>query len=165
MFRAPKIAKQCPASWSHMKGDDQVRHCTHCDRQVFNLSNMSEADGKALVRKHTGQRLCVRYYQRADGTVMTRDCGIAERAKVRLKAALAGVCSLVGIGLFMPVAAQGAAISPENLVRHNLRKVQRLSQEIREEKDPEVRTMLVEMRKDASDQARKALQRLKEKGS
>jgi hypothetical protein len=96
---------------------------------------------------------------------MTRDCGVAERAKVRLKAAFAGVCSLVGIGLGMPVFAMGASLTPERMVTNSLRKVQRLSREIRDEKDPEVRAELVRLRMEASDRAREAFKKVQEKGS
>lgn len=57
-----------------MKGDDQTRHCGQCDRKVYNLSNMTRDEAEKLVTEAEG-RICVRYYVRKDGMVMTRDCG------------------------------------------------------------------------------------------
>jgi hypothetical protein len=68
-----QIATPCDADWSRMEGDDRVRHCGLCDRKVFNLSALSAEDAVALVRREEG-RLCVRLYERSDGTVLTADC-------------------------------------------------------------------------------------------
>jgi hypothetical protein len=138
-----------------MKGDDQVRHCQICDRKVFNLSNMAEADGLALLRQHSG-RLCVRYYRRSDGTVMTKDCGFVERTEVRMKSVWASVLTLflgvVGMSAFTPV--MGARIAPATMAKHYVKRVRQLSEEIRIEKDPEARKLLMDMRAEASKSAR-----------
>ena len=67
------IAAPCPASWDKMKGDEQVRHCDQCQQNVYNLSEMSAADAIELIRQKEG-RLCVQFYRRPDGTVITTDC-------------------------------------------------------------------------------------------
>lgn len=161
----PKVAKPCPASWARMKGDDQVRHCQICDRKVFNLSNMTEADGQALLREHSG-RLCVRYYQRADGTVMTKDCGFVERSGVKMKGAWASLLALIigaaGLSAFTPV--MGARVSPTTMMKHYQKRVRILTEDIRNEKDPETRKLLTEMRAEASKNAREWARRaMKEK--
>jgi hypothetical protein len=56
-----------------MQGDDKVRFCDQCRLNVYNLSAMSRRQAQDLVRQREG-RLCVRFYQRADGTVLTQDC-------------------------------------------------------------------------------------------
>jgi len=68
------VAKACPADWRQMKGTDQVRHCTHCSRNVYNISEMSRQEAAELIQQTEG-RMCVRYYSRPDGSIMTRDCG------------------------------------------------------------------------------------------
>jgi hypothetical protein len=68
------VAKPCPADWNEMRGDAQVRFCKHCSLHVYNLSSMSRADAERLVFEAEG-RLCVRFFRRADGTVVTEDCG------------------------------------------------------------------------------------------
>lgn len=69
-----RIASPCDASWEDMHGDERMRHCEQCGLNVYNLSAMSDEEAQALVREHSGRRLCARLYKRADGTVITRDC-------------------------------------------------------------------------------------------
>ncbi|SHH08857.1 hypothetical protein [Massilia sp. CF038] len=69
------IASPCTASWEAMQGNERVRHCGACNKNVFNLSAMPEADAAALLADNLDGALCVRFYRRADGTVMTSDCG------------------------------------------------------------------------------------------
>src|SRR5689334_8976034 len=74
-----RIASPCPADWANMKGSDQVRHCTMCRLNVYNLSEMTTAEAEQLIRTTEG-RLCARFYKRPDGTVITKDCprGLAD---------------------------------------------------------------------------------------
>ena len=67
------IARPCPANWDEMRGDDAVRFCKHCSLNVYNLSAMSREAAERLVAEREG-KLCVRFYRRLDGTVITRDC-------------------------------------------------------------------------------------------
>ena len=90
------VASPCPASWDAMTGDDRVRHCAQCDLNVYNLSDMTRDEARALIESREG-RLCVRFYRRDDGTMLTRDCPVgwqrlrraARRARVRAAALLA----------------------------------------------------------------------------
>ncbi|MFO0972362.1 MAG: hypothetical protein U1A27_02835 [Phycisphaerae bacterium] len=93
-----EIASPCAADWRQMRGDDRVRHCDECGLNVFNLSALPRADAERLVFETEG-RLCVRFYRRRDGTVLTRDCprgwrGVVVRAG-RLVAAVAAMVGLV----------------------------------------------------------------------
>src|SRR2546423_11096073 len=85
-----RIATPCHASWDAMDGDERTRHCGACRLNVYNLSEMSRTDAEELVRKTEG-RLCIRMYQRADGTVITRDCPVGLRA-MRKRVAVAATC-------------------------------------------------------------------------
>ena len=58
-----------------MYGDDRVRFCSSCNLNVYNLSGMSRQEVTELFRLVEG-RLCVRFYRRKDGTVLTRDCPV-----------------------------------------------------------------------------------------
>ena len=69
-----RVENPCPAEWEKMHGDQRVRFCDECKLHVYNLSSLSRAQAESLVATHEG-RLCVRYYQRADGTIITQDCG------------------------------------------------------------------------------------------
>ena len=75
-----RIATPCNADWDDMSGDEKVRFCGKCEKNVYNLSAMSRADAEALVRGREG-RMCVRFYQRQDGTVLTSDCPVGVRRK------------------------------------------------------------------------------------
>jgi hypothetical protein len=67
------LANPCPASWDKMKGNEQVRYCDQCRQNVYNLSEMNAADAVQLIEQTEG-RLCVQFYRRPDGTVITADC-------------------------------------------------------------------------------------------
>ena len=79
------VASPCSASWADMKGDHRVRFCGLCDRHVYNISALPAAEATALVTEAEG-RLCIQFYRRRDGTILTADCpiGMAERARRRL---------------------------------------------------------------------------------
>jgi len=74
-----KVASPCHAEWDEMQGDDQVRFCGGCRKNVYNLSEMPRDEAQALVNRLKG-RLCVRFYTRADGTLLTQDCPVGLRA-------------------------------------------------------------------------------------
>lgn len=90
-----RVASPCEASWEEMQGDDRQRHCSHCRMNVYNLSEMSRDEAEAFVQQREG-RTCVRFFQRADGTVLTRDCPVGLRAvRQRLVRMLAGVTTIL----------------------------------------------------------------------
>jgi len=72
-----------------MPGTDRVRNCADCALNVYNLTEMTTREARALIRQHEG-RLCVRLYRRADGTVLTRDCpeGVPSAATERRRGAV-----------------------------------------------------------------------------
>jgi hypothetical protein len=103
-----KVASPCHESWQDMVGDDRVRHCGRCDKDVFNLSEMNAADAEALLARH-GTAPCVRFFRRADGTVKTKDCP-TQRPWLR-GAVLAGAVAAGGIGGMFATASM-TAIAP-----------------------------------------------------
>lgn len=74
-----QVAAPCKADWSQMMGSERVRFCGQCSLNVYNLSGMSRADAEALIARTEG-RLCVRFYRRADGSIITGDCPVGLRA-------------------------------------------------------------------------------------
>ncbi|HJQ70695.1 MAG TPA: hypothetical protein VKA70_17100 [Blastocatellia bacterium] len=74
-----KIASPCTADWRFMLGNDLVRFCGQCNKNVYNLSAMKRRDAEDLIRRMEGQ-LCARYYRRGDGTILTSDCPVGLRA-------------------------------------------------------------------------------------
>ena len=55
-----RVETPCSESWEEMIGNDQVRFCSHCAKDVNNISAMTRKEAMRLVVKHNG-RLCVRY--------------------------------------------------------------------------------------------------------
>lgn len=73
------IASPCSASWDEMNGDDRARFCGQCSKHVYNISTMTKTEVETLVLAKEG-KLCVRYFQRPDGTILTDDCPRGLRA-------------------------------------------------------------------------------------
>jgi len=69
------VATPCHVPWSQMKGDDRVRHCGLCNLDVTNIEALTTAEAQEVLRRVScGGRVCVRYFRRFDGTVLTKDC-------------------------------------------------------------------------------------------
>src|SRR5262245_26739124 len=74
-----KVAAPCTAEWRHMYGNDRVRFCGQCKLYVYNLSAMTREQAEDLI--HSAEsKLCVRFYQRKDGTIITQNCPQGLRA-------------------------------------------------------------------------------------
>ena len=117
-----RVATPCSAEWAKMTGDEKVRACGDCKKNVYNLSDMTRDEAEALIIEKEG-KLCVRYFQRTDGTILLKDCMIGVRRKRRRRlfafgaaAVLAGGAGLVYRSL-MPTDAPEAmmgAIGPSH---------------------------------------------------
>jgi hypothetical protein len=83
------IASPCTAAWDDMEGDDTTRFCGQCSKYVYNLSEMAEADAQALVDEREG-KICARFYQRPDGTMLTDDCPVGVSAARKRIALISG---------------------------------------------------------------------------
>jgi hypothetical protein len=97
-----RVASPCPADWNAMQGDDRMRFCGQCEKNVYNISAMTHAEAEELIREKEG-KLCVRFFQRSDGTVLTADCPVGRRRKRNrriLMAAGATGLTLSAVGLF-----------------------------------------------------------------
>jgi len=94
-----RIASPCRAPWENMDGDDRVRFCRECNRNVYNLSAMPEPEAQRVIAEREG-RLCVRFYQRHDGTVLTSDCPVGQkRSLLRAGARVAVAIAVASTGL------------------------------------------------------------------
>ena len=93
------IASPCAADWNEMYGDERKRFCGDCKLNVYNLSGMTKTEAEALIMNAEG-RLCVRFYRRADGSVITNDCPVGwARLKHRTRIFATAVASLL-VALF-----------------------------------------------------------------
>ena len=99
-----KVASPCSQDWDEMIGTERKRYCGECKLNVYNLSGMTRAEAENLVMNAEG-RLCVRFFKREDGTVLTQDCPVGWKAiKKRVSVAATAFASLVfslisGLGL------------------------------------------------------------------
>ena len=100
-----RIAAPCNVDWDTMYGNERVRFCDQCQLNVYNLSEMTKAEAERLVGSAEG-RLCVRYYRRRDGSILTQNCPVGLRAlKKRLSRVASAVASTVlsffaGLGVY-----------------------------------------------------------------
>jgi hypothetical protein len=96
-----------------MAGDNRVRHCSECKLNVYNLSELTKREAEELIAAREG-RLCVRFYRRADGTILTQNCPKGLRAVVRRVSRVAGALSaMISLGFAaLPVRLQGAVSQP-----------------------------------------------------
>ncbi|HZZ79647.1 MAG TPA: hypothetical protein VFE62_14095 [Gemmataceae bacterium] len=95
------VASPCHVSWDAMVGDDQARFCGQCSQHVYNLSEMTLQEAEDFVRQREG-RTCIRFYKRADGTMMTKDCPVRWRAikrRVAMVGAAAAAVLFAGMGI------------------------------------------------------------------
>lgn len=67
------IAAPCDVSWDSMEGDERVRHCSGCSKNVYNLSAMTKTEAEAFLQTN-GVSECMRFYRRADGSILTENC-------------------------------------------------------------------------------------------
>src|SRR5215471_17339303 len=74
-----RIAAPCNAEWKWMHGNDRVRFCGQCSLNVFNLSVMTTEEAEDLILRAEG-RLCVRFYRRRDGSILTQNCPVGLQA-------------------------------------------------------------------------------------
>jgi hypothetical protein len=89
-----QLARPCKEPWEGMVGDARVRHCGRCDKDVYNLTEMTQEEAETLLASR-GVTPCVRFFRRADGTIKTSDCGTARRPWMIAASASAGLTALV----------------------------------------------------------------------
>lgn len=107
-----RVASPCSADWDSMYGDDEKRFCKECKLNVYNLSGMTREDAERLITNGEG-RLCIRFYRRQDGTIVTQDCPVGwtkikQRTRVYATAALSMLMALL-TGLFFVSLFRGGA--------------------------------------------------------
>ena len=74
-----QVAAPCKADWEQMIGSERMRFCGACNLNVYNLSGMTRSEAESLIARNEG-RLCVRFYRRRDGSIITKDCPVGLRA-------------------------------------------------------------------------------------
>ena len=113
-----RVATPCSADWERMTGDERARFCGQCQLNVYNLSGMTRQEAERLIANREG-RLCVRFYRRADGTILTKNCPVGLAALKRRVSRLASAALSAVIGFFSGLgifAASLPAVPREGLV-------------------------------------------------
>lgn len=102
------VATPCHESWERMTGDDKSRFCDSCKLNVYNITAMTIEEAEQLIIAKEG-KLCVRFYRRSDGTILTKDCpkGLKlVRDRVLRSVAACATLLTVGISYLVSVANQ-----------------------------------------------------------
>src|SRR5882762_5691749 len=74
-----RVAAPCNADWEQMIVNERARFCGQCNLNVYNLSSMTKSEAESFIARNEG-RLCVRFYRRADGSILTDNCPVGLRA-------------------------------------------------------------------------------------
>jgi hypothetical protein len=104
-----RIASPCTADWNQMVGDARQRHCAQCNLDVHNISLLTRDEAEAVLSKLAEGRVCARFFRRADGTILTKDCPTGLRAaRIRLLNATSRFAAAIGLALLASAAAKAA---------------------------------------------------------
>lgn len=64
------LKKPCSTEWNLMEGNDQIRFCSECNKQVYNLSSMTRKQAEDLLAKGGGE-LCANIDRDDRGKIIT----------------------------------------------------------------------------------------------
>lgn len=132
LLKGIQIAAPCQSSWDAMQGDDKQRFCKQCSLNVYNLSSMTESEiGELIERNQSEESICVSFFRRGDGTILTENCPVGlRRLRQSLRTIATSVATVVSF-LLAFTAAQAKRIpfsaSPELLPSNP--EIQRAAQE------------------------------------
>ncbi len=127
-----KLAFECDLRWNDLDGTSNTRrHCTDCDRDVYNLSGMTRRQATRLLADDAAG-LCVRFVSRNGQIVHDGDPIAQLRAqrggagRLLATAMLAQAAFLTfaddpRAAFFDPFRAVAAQLSPEPVERHDYR--------------------------------------------
>src|SRR4030095_1834389 len=65
-----EITSPCTANWDEMKGTEQIRYCSECDKYVYNLSEMTRREAEELLVS-SGDQMCARLTRDLKGQTLT----------------------------------------------------------------------------------------------
>lgn len=114
LINSVQIASPCPVSWSSMSGDDKVRFCGSCEKNVYDISALTADAAVELIRENKGD-ICVQLFRRKDGTVLTEDCpkGLKRLRQALIKKTACVVASFSWLGFTGIANAQSSAGEPK----------------------------------------------------
>lgn len=104
------VKSPCNESWDEMFGNDEVRFCSHCAKNVHNLSAMTKKKAEELVKKSEG-KLCVRYIKTPEGKLITASPTLT---KITRRATIAASVLATSLTLSTMAYSQGEPIKPKD---------------------------------------------------
>jgi|GEM_PF-4667674 len=63
----PALSFTCPKLWEQMEGNEKMRFCDVCQKNVHNLSMLNAGERRELLAR-PGEMPCVAYFKHVDGT-------------------------------------------------------------------------------------------------
>lgn len=96
-----QVASPCTADWNTMEGDDRCRFCSRCQKNVYNLEGLSETEIRELAGSQDSP-FCARFYQRADGMVLTSNCPVGaadSRRRLRKRITVLAFVGFIAAGI------------------------------------------------------------------
>ncbi len=116
MLDGATVANPCPKSWADMKGDDKVRFCGGCKKNVYNIIAMTRVEAEDLL---SSGDVCARLFRRPDGTVMTSDCAPGRwRRRGQKAVALAAAASLSATAVYAASKMAAAPAADKPVIEH-----------------------------------------------
>jgi hypothetical protein len=67
------IPMPCQVPWDSMTGDERIRFCGQCKKNVYNISEMGTSEAESFLQQNLGS-ICLGFMRRADGTIVTDTC-------------------------------------------------------------------------------------------
>lgn len=113
LLRRIYIAAPCNVGWDTMSGDDKKRACAQCNQNVYNISKLTKREAAQLIVENEG-KVCLTFFRRRDGTIMTENCPVGlRRIRDAIKAcAIALLLALSWFGIVNEAHAQGLIGAP-----------------------------------------------------
>ncbi len=108
-----RIAAPCTADWNSMTGDERIKFCGMCKKNVYNISEMSRAEAADFIRESEG-KACIRMYQRKDGTVITDNCPVGLRKLRDRSRAIIAACASAFAWIGLPGSADAQDVEDSN---------------------------------------------------
>jgi hypothetical protein len=85
------VPTPCHERWETMRGDHTRRFCAGCAQHVYDLSEGSEQQAKALLATSRETSVCVRYRTNSEGTLLFRSEHLTLQRRARNSAVMAGI--------------------------------------------------------------------------
>lgn len=108
---AVRIKSPCSEEWDEMTGNDQVRFCSHCAKDVNDVSRMTRREAMRLVRRAKGG-LCLRYQVHP---VTRRPVFISRAGAAARRVGIAAGVISASMALAEAAYAQGGAVPVETV--------------------------------------------------